>query len=213
MALFITLEGIEGSGKSTQTKLLAQALEKQGASPLVTREPGGSLLGQDLRKILVQGKPGDLSKEAELFLYLADRAQHVDRVIKPALASDKIVLCDRFTDSTLAYQGYARGLDLENLKHLNLQATQGLQPDLSFLLDCPAEVGLKRSHQRLEKELSSESRFEKEDLSFHQKVREGFLKLAQSENQRFVIVDGQKDPELLHQILIQEVQKRLSTKK
>ena len=192
MAYFITLEGIEGCGKSTQAEILSRALHAEtGCQVVMTREPGGCPIANKIRAILLDADNRALVPLAELLLYAAARAQHVAEVIRPALAEGKIVLCDRFTDATTAYQGYGRALDLpliENLAHL---ATGGLTPDLTILLDCPEEVGLKRAMARINASSGArEERFELESLRFHHAVREGYLKLAADHPERFIVVDG-----------------------
>jgi dTMP kinase len=190
--VFITLESIEGAGKTTQLKLLTEYLEGQGRSVLTTREPGGSRLGLDLRRILLAMESRDLTSEAELFLYLADRAQHVSQVVKPALADGAVVISDRFADSTVVYQGYGRGLDPHLLHQLNDVAVAGCWPALTILLDLPPEVGLKRAMVRnLEEDKhEAEGRFEAEALDFHARVREGYLTWASLHTERFVIIDA-----------------------
>ena len=185
MSLFVTFEGIEGSGKSTHLRLLAGALRTAGHPVVETREPGGTPLGQALRELLLT--PSDTPPEplAELLLYCADRAQHVAQVIRPALAAGQIVLCDRFSDSTLAYQGYARGLDLATVRALDASARAGLEPDLTFLLDCPPDAGLSRARARS----GSSDRFEQETLAFHEAVRRGFHALAAAAPARYRIID------------------------
>ena len=148
MVRFITFEGGDGTGKTTQLRVVESHLRELNRSRVLTREPGGTALGKMLRKVLLEAGDEEIAESSELFLYLADRAQHVRQVIAPALLAGKIVLCDRFSDSTLAYQGYGRGMDLDWLRRLNDTATQGLRPDLSFLFDCPVEIGLARAVQR-----------------------------------------------------------------
>lgn len=183
--LFITFEGPEGSGKTTQIKILKEYLEKQGFSVLITREPGGSKIGQDIRKILLSPDNKMMAERTELFLYAADRSQHVEEIIIPALKQDKIVLSDRFTHSTLAYQGYGRGLDMELIKQLNNQATKGLKPDLTILLDVEPQVGLKRAKAR-----NAGDRIEQEEESFHLRVRKGFLQLVKENQDTIKVVDA-----------------------
>ncbi|MFS8842280.1 dTMP kinase [Synechococcus sp. W55.2] len=182
--MFITLEGGEGVGKTTQQALLVERLRQEGYACLCTREPGGTALGKTLRELLLHGDP--FSPLAELLLYAADRAEHVSKVIAPALAAGQVVVCDRFTDSTLAYQGYGRGLDLEKIRQLNHLATGGLQPHLTLWLDLPPEVGLARAKAR--------DRLEQERLEFHRRVYQGFQALAAAEPQRIVRVDAQGSP-------------------
>lgn len=194
MIRFISFEGGDGSGKTTQLKLLEAYLATQGKVCLCTREPGGTTLGGMIRRLLLEVGRGEISAPTEVFLYLADRAQHVHEVIHPALEEGKLVLCDRFTDSTLAYQGYGRGIDLGMLRRLNQVASRGVAPDLTLLLDLPAAVGLSRTRDRLSRGGAMggqpEDRFEQEKLEFHERVRSGFLRLARAEPERIVVFDG-----------------------
>lgn len=196
MVRFITFEGGDGTGKSTQIRALEDYLVQRGVPCVLTREPGGTALGKLIRKVLVEVGDHEIASSTELFLYLADRAQHVNEVILPALEAGKIVLCDRFTDSTIAYQGYGRGIELRLLRQLNAIADQGLCPDLTFLFDCPARVGLARTARRQsETGRRQEDRFEREKIEFHEKVRAGFLEMARAEPQRFRIVDATRPVE------------------
>jgi len=189
--MFITFEGIEGCGKTTQVNKLKKYFESLGREVLVTLEPGGSRLGQTLRKILLSMDSQDLTREAELFLYLADRAQHVDQVIRPALEQGQVVISDRYADSTVVYQGYGRGLDPQILHSFNEIATRGIWPDLTILLDLPVEIGLKRAVTRnLQTKQTDEGRFEAESIDFHNRVREGYLTWAALNKNRFIIVDA-----------------------
>jgi len=182
--LLITLEGGEGSGKTTQANVLAKDLKERGHSVCLTREPGGTALGQAVLRLLRESEGGlTMTPLSELLLFEADRAQHVSEVIRPALASGKIVVCDRFTDSSMAYQGYARGLGLELIQRLNDEATGGLGPHLTLLLDIPPEVGLVREGAQIDVT-------GREPPAFHERVREGFLALAREEPGRFVIIDA-----------------------
>jgi len=192
--MFVTFEGIEGSGKSTVLARAAEALSGQGFSVTVTREPGGSRLGRQLRNILLDMASQDLTGQSELFLYLADRAQHVQEVVKPALEAGHIVLSDRFADSTVVYQGYGRGLDPRLLHSFNEIAVAGCWPDLTLLFDLPAEVGLKRALTRNMRTGSciSEGRFEAESLQFHSRVREGYLTWAALHRDRYRVVDASR---------------------
>lgn len=193
MVRFVTLEGGDGSGKTTQIRALESYLSSLGKPCLVTREPGGTELGAMLRRVLLEAGGAPIAPSSELFLYLADRAQHVAEVIRPAIAAGKIVLCDRFTDSTLAYQGYGRGLDLGLLRQFNSVADDGTRPDLTLLLDCSIEVGLGRTASRqaqAQDDAPKEDRFEREKLEFHEKVRAGFLDLARQEPGRFRVIDA-----------------------
>jgi len=196
MLRFITFEGGDGTGKTTQIRALERHLTDLGRSCLVTREPGGTPLGGLIRKVLLEVGDHEIAPATELFLYLADRAQHVNEVILPAIEAGKIVLCDRFTDSTVAYQGYGRGIELGLLRRLNDIADRGFRPDLTFLLDCPASVGLARTARRQgETERPSEDRFEREKIEFQEKVRAGFLEMARAEPQRFRIIDALRPAE------------------
>jgi len=204
--MFITFEGIEGCGKTTQAKKLKNYLEEQGKTVLLTREPGGSDLGITLRKILLSMETENITQETELFLYLADRSQHVREVIKPALAEKKVVISDRYTDSTVAYQGYGRGIDPNVIHLLNELATTKLMPDLTFLLDLPVEIGLRRALARnlQDKVAREEGRIEAESFEFHHKVREGYLTWAALHKDRIVIINADQTPEeVFKEILFQ----------
>jgi dTMP kinase len=193
MVRFITFEGGDGVGKSTQVGALERHLAARGRAFLSTREPGGTPLGKLIRKALLEVGNRPIGLPTELFLYLADRAQHVRDVIIPALESSKIVLCDRYTDSTVAYQGYGRGIDLKTLRKLNQFADCGVKPDLTLLLDCPVEIGLSRIGKRMTKSVDvSQDRFESEKAEFHERVRAGFLALARAEPERFHIIDASR---------------------
>lgn len=195
--MFITFEGIEGSGKSSQIMRAEAFLRKQGRDVLRTFEPGGSQLGMTLRRILLDVRTRDLTSQAELFLMLADRAQHVIEVIRPALEAGKVVLCDRYGDSTVAYQGYGRGLDPKQLQQFNLVAVDELCPDATFLLDVEPEIGLRRALKRnvAEHKTQNEGRFEAESMEFHTRVREGYLTLAALHKERITLVDAAQDEE------------------
>ena len=194
--MFLTVEGVEGAGKSTFIGLLEGELVKRGVPFLRTREPGGCALGRQIRPLLLDSSQ-KVSGRAELFLFLADRAQHVADTIRPALERGEWVLCDRYADSTIAYQGYGRGMDVEQLQNLNDYATDGLWPDITFLLDLPAEVGLGRALARNGREglTQSEGRFEAEALAFHQRIREGFLARAARWPERFRVLDASCEPD------------------
>ena len=196
MVQFITFEGGEGAGKSTQIRLLQKYFEQINIPCLATREPGDTVLGGLIRKLLLEVNADVIAPLTEVFLYLADRSHHVSQIVVPAISAGKIVLCDRFTDSTLAYQGYGRGIDLAWLRELNNAATGFTRPDLTFLLDCPVELGLSRAAARKhEAGNAREDRFERETVAFHEKVRAGFLALAQREPARFFIIDATKSIE------------------
>ena len=179
--IFITFEGGEGGGKSRQSRILARHLRRRGIPVLLTHEPGGEPLAARLRRLL-KGNSA-LTPEAELLLFAASRAQLTSRVIRPALAGGRVVVCDRYADSTLAYQGYGRGVDREAIRAANRVAMSGLTPDITVLLDVPEEVGLARKH-------TDDDRFIREPLPFHQRVRQGYLELSRLEPQRWLVVDA-----------------------
>jgi dTMP kinase len=182
--LFIVLEGGEGCGKSTQARVLHRHLREDGRGAVLTREPGGTSLGERVRRHLKRPGPMPISPLAELFLIAAARAQLVTEVISPALREGRTVVCDRYTPSTLAYQGYGRGIDLDTLRAVNGAATGGLSPDLIVLLDVPVETGLGRKKGR------ERDRFESESLAFHARVRRGYLEMARADRERWLVVDG-----------------------
>ena len=208
---FITLEGIEGCGKSTQCQRLAASLQEAGRAVLTSREPGGTRLGAKIRDVLLHTRHGGMGPRAELLLYEADRAQHVEEILRPALEAGKIVLCDRFTDSTLAYQGYGRGLDLDVVRQLNAAAALGLKPDLTILLDLPADVGMSRIRDRAERLGSERDRIEQEDIPFHDRVRQGFLALAAGEPERIVVVNAEESFDEVSASIRLVVMERLAT--
>ncbi|RPJ13567.1 MAG: dTMP kinase [Desulfobacteraceae bacterium] len=195
--MFITFEGIEGSGKTTQIRHVAEFLKKKGKDCIVTREPGGTETGRKIRAILLDPESRGIDPSAELLLYMADRAEHISKVVRPALSEGKTVLCDRYFDATVAYQGYARGLDMDFLKMMHKIVFNDLKPDITFLLDLSPEAGLSRAWRQIKEgeRAGIETRFEKEELAFHEKVRNGYLELASREPERFVIVDAGKDEE------------------
>jgi len=208
--MFITFEGIEGCGKSTQAKRIANRLERAGVSCILTREPGGTPIGNDIRQILLSSGNRDLPPLAELFLYEADRALHMARVVKPALAEEKWVLCDRFFDATTAYQGYARGQDLHMTTHLNEMASFGIKPDVTFLLDCPVSVGIKRALKRnAESAVAGQDRFEQEKTAFHEAVRHGYRELAKQNPHRFVVLDATQTEDRLEVDIFSCLEKHL----
>lgn len=212
---FIVFEGVEGSGKSTQIQYLLRWLEQTGwqfwiqkqlspavSSILLTREPGGTVLGQQLRSLLLDSAltaTEGLSDRAELLLYAADRAQHVQKVLSPAIAQGMLVLCDRYTDSTVAYQGYGRGFDLALVYQLNEIATNGLVSDLTFWLDLDVQQGLQRARQRHPAPLEGKDRMEAAELSFHQRVQQGFRAIAQAEPLRMVRIEASGSEEQVAQ--------------
>ena len=198
---FITLEGPEGSGKSTQARLLAEALGNRGLKVKLTREPGGDPISEEIRKILLKSPDHSVADRAELFLYLAARAQHTERVIRPSLEAGFTVVCARYIDSTVAYQGYGSGLDLELIHRMNAFATGGLVPDLTLLLDIDVETGLRRQNQW--------NRMERKAVEYHQRVRRGFLEEARLNPERIVVLDTSRDTELVHRAILACVGERL----
>ena len=196
--LVITFEGADGCGKTTQIELLKEYLTKKGEDVLLTREPGAKGLGEKLREILLN-YDGDVSPVCESFLFLADRAQHVDCIIKPALKDGKIILCDRHTDSTVAYQGYGRGLDLERINMLNAIATSGLKPDLTIVFD----VDIETSMQRVGKE---KDRMESAGVEFFNKVRRGYLEIAKNEPDRVKVINSSDTIENIHKKVVELVE-------
>ncbi len=183
--MFITFEGTEGVGKTTQIRLLAERLEGSGERVVVTRQPGGEQLGVALRHLLLEQSEIEIAPMAELLMMMADRAQSVRAVIAPALESGETVICDRYADSSVAYQGYGRGLDVSVVRALNVIATGGLTPELTFLLDADPEMALARQAVR--------NKMEREPARFHERVREGFLAVAESEPERVAVIDASAD--------------------
>tara|TARA_A100001037_G_scaffold148974_1_gene134568 strand:- start:24496 stop:25119 length:624 start_codon:yes stop_codon:yes gene_type:complete len=202
MGVFLTFEGVEGCGKTTQLELLYSKMKSAGIPVLATREPGGTNLGKGLRDILLFSEKDSIDIGTELLLYEADRIQHVKEVIIPALEKGTNVLCDRFFDSTTAYQVYGRGLDFELVEKINKFASCGLEPDLTFLLQIPVSEGLKRANSN-----SLADRLEKEDLEFHEKVKNGFLKIASENTGRFNLITEGKDIETIHEEISKIVSK------
>lgn len=192
---FITFEGIDGSGKTTQMRLLVQRLQTQGRDVLEAVEPGGTAVGRQIRRILLDAANQDLRPTTELLLYFASRAQNVEQCILPALAAGQIVVCDRFTDSTLAYQGYARGLGAETVLALDRIACRGLAPDLTLLIDLDLDTALARAQVRNAGGATDETRMDDQSREFHQKVRDAYLALAKQHAGRFRVIDGRGTPE------------------
>lgn len=188
--LFITFEGGEGSGKTTQLKTLLGHLRSVGRDVVETRDPGGTAIGNQIRGLLLDGENARMDSLTELLLYEASRTQLVQEVVQPALAAGRILLCDRFTDSTVAYQGYGRGLDLDLIGRLNAAATRDIRPDLTFFLDLDPVVGLERVKRRLAPSRASRDRLEGETLAFHERVRQGFRALAATEPERVIALDA-----------------------
>ena len=204
MGLFITFEGGEGCGKSTQSRLLLKKLGQQNIPAVLTHEPGGTALGDELRKVLKRKRDSFISPQTELFLLAASRVQLLAEIIRPALEEGKVVVCDRFTHSTLVYQGYGRGLDLTIVETINNIATQDLKPDLTILLDISPEQGLARKR-------SLKDRFELEDLSFHRRVREGYVKIAAAEPDRWLAIDAPLPKNKISEIVWDRVSQLLSS--
>lgn len=194
--LFITLEGIEGVGKTTQVDYVGEIFRRQGYSVTITREPGGTSVGEAIRHILLNRSDLDICNETELLMIFAARAQHLRRVIRPALARGEVVICDRFTDASYAYQGGGRGLSDEKIQLLQTWVQEKLEPDLTFLLDAPVDLGLERAGKRGELD-----RFESEDKIFFQAIRDSYLSLAEQNSHRIAIIDASKD--------IEEVQEQI----
>ncbi|MFC2025355.1 dTMP kinase [Chloroflexota bacterium] len=207
MALFITFEGGEGSGKTLQSKALYRRLSTLAIPALLTHEPGGTVLGKKLANCLKWAQDTGISPLTEVLMFNASRTQLVAEVIKPNLEGKKVVICDRYADSTTAYQGYGRGLDLEMVRTLNNTATRGLKPSLTILLDMPAEEGLTR------KEGKRRDRFELENIAFHHRVREGYLKLAASKPERWLVIDARQSKGEIREIIWQRVSQLLASQK
>lgn len=203
MGRFITFEGIEGCGKSTQVKLAGNYLREHRIPFITTEEPGGTPIGRRVREILLNNAPYGPEKmhvETELLLFLAVRAQHVREVIRPSLEEGKVVLCDRFSDATIAYQGFGRGLDIDLIRLINDFSSGGLRPNFTILFDLPVEMGLKRAMERISsyKDIRAEDRFEREAMEFHNRVRKAYLSLARNEPDRIRIVDASRDIGSVH---------------
>ncbi len=207
MALFITFEGGEGSGKSFQAKVLCRRLTQLSIPALLTHEPGGTPFAKKIGRWLKWSEDTDISPLTELLLFNASRAQLVDEVIRPNLKKGKVVVCDRYADSTIAYQSYGRGLDLEMVKAINNTATQGLKPALTVLLDMPAKEGLARKRDR------KQDRFEREDIAFHQRVRGGYLKLAANDSKRWLVIDASQTKAKIEQIIWQRISQLLASQR
>lgn len=207
--LFVTFEGMDGSGKTTQLTRLARRLRGEGRTVLETAEPGGTRIGIEIRRILLDPANQELCPAAELLLYFASRAQNVDERIQPALSRGEIVLADRFTDSSLVYQGHGRGLGAENVLALDRIACQGLKPDLTILLDIDAETSLARAHTRNAAETSSETRMDEQSLEFHRKVHAAYRDLAAREPQRVKLISGCAPPDRIEEAIWRLVSERV----
>ena len=190
MSLFITFEGPDGSGKTTQIELLAKRLRDQGHEVLITREPGGTSIGDQIRAVVHDVKNVEMRRETEFLLYSASRAQLVRQVIRPHLERGGTVLCDRFADSSMAYQGYGRELDLDIVRRITQFATGGLCPDLTVYLDLPVEVGLQRKESAHAAQAGEWNRLDQQTLDFHQQVRQGYLRMAEADPERWLAVDA-----------------------
>ena len=199
MSLFITFEGGEGSGKSLQTRMLYRRLNRLAIRSVLIHEPGSTALGEKLTRLLKWARSTSISPMTELLLFNASRAQLLDEVVRPSLKAGKIVICDRYTDSTVAYQGYGRGIDIETIKKVNLMATGALKPDLTVLLGISPEDGFAR------KSGQEPDRFEKEAKAFHRRVRKGYLQLAADEPQRWLVIDAALPKEKIKQMIWQKV--------
>ncbi len=212
MKYFITFEGIEGCGKTTQISFLKDFQKKKSCSVVTTREPGGTKIGDKIRRILLDSENTDIDIKTELLLYQASRSQHVRDVIRPALEQGCVVLCDRFTDATSVYQGFVQGISEDFLERLNRFTTDNLTPDLTVLIDCPVEIGLKRTEDRtkITNQEVCENRFEEKSVDFHQKVRLGYLQIAERNSNRFHIVDGREDISAVHREIRTAVIKKMA---
>ena len=212
--LFITFEGVEGSGKTTQIQRLKKYLTQKGIRCKVTREPGGCSISEKIRKILLNPDHREMVPMTELLLYEAARAQHVIEIIKPFVEKEGVVLCDRFSDATLAYQGYGRKIDLKWIERLNHLSSRGIRPDITFLLDCPSDVGLKRAIQRNRTlKYEKEERFEREEIEFHRRVRKGYLAIARKEHSRVKVIDTRQGEEKVFEKIKKIVDNLLKGKK
>lgn len=200
---FIVFEGVEGAGKSTHLRLLATTLRRRGLDVVETREPGGTPLGLEIRRLLLEVRSDPPQPAAELFLYLADRAQHVAEVVRPALAQGKVVLSDRFSWSTLAYQGFGRGLDRTVLEQADALARGGLWPDLILLLDCPVLLGLERAGRG--------DRFHQEAVSFHERIRAAFLEMVRESPTPTAVIDTTAEPDAVQAAIEREVERCLKS--
>ncbi|MBI3925373.1 MAG: dTMP kinase [Armatimonadetes bacterium] len=211
--LLITFEGLEGAGKTTQAELLKNHLEQQGYPVTLVREPGGTLVGEAIRAVLADPRYEDTSPLTEVFLFAASRSQLVEQIIRPCLGEGTIVICDRFSDATLAYQGFGRGVHPTQIREISDMCTWGISPDLTFLIDIEPARGLNRVRTRSVNTLTSLDRFEQLDLAFYEKVREGYLQIAHDEPMRFRQLDGSVDRDVLHdsvvRIAMKEVRKKI----
>lgn len=206
--IFITFEGIDGSGKTTQIELLNSFLKQSGFDVLLTREPGGTDIGDKIRKILLDNKNIQMSYRAETLLFLASRAELVSKIIKPSLNQGKIIICDRFFDSTIAYQGIARQLGAEKILDMSLWATENVIPDLTFLL----AIDVLECENRIKNEKKKKDRIEKEEIDFKSKIQEGYMELADKNRERFIVIDGYLDIESVFAVIKQNTLRVLKSK-
>ena len=202
MTLFITFEGPDGSGKTTQIRLLYKYLEEQGYSVLLSREPGGTSIGEQIRTVLHDVRNSAMLPNTEILLYSASRAQHVGQVIRPALERGELVLCDRYGESTMAYQGWGHGLDIGLLRTITVFATGGLRPDLIIYLDIAVEEGLRRKLDAFEAGTAEWNRMDQKAQAFHERVRRGYLRMASQEAERWLVLDGARAVEDIHQKIV-----------
>ena len=212
MSLFITFEGPDGSGKSTQINLIANYLENLGYRVFCTREPGGTAIGDQIRQVLHDVNNTEMTSRAEILLYSASRAQHVEQVILPHLAQGEMVLCDRYADSTYAYQGYGRQLDFDTLRLITRFATQDLKPDLTVYLDLPVQEGLRRKEKANTAGQGEWNRMDRLELEFHLRVRQGYLETARSEPERWLVVDARGSVETTNRLICQRLEQVLAAK-
>jgi len=210
MGLFITFEGPDGSGKTTQTQLLYKYLQERGYPVFLTREPGGTGIGDQIREILHSLENTEMLPQAEILLYSASRAQLVGQIIRPHLARGEIVLCDRYADSTLAYQGHGHGLDLQVLQVITTFATGGLKPDLTIYLDLDVEEGLRRKLAAYQTGRAEWNRMDQQELAFHRRVRQGYLQMAAAEPERWVVVEAAQPADVAQRVIRAEVEAKLS---
>ena len=206
MSLFITLEGPEGSGKTSAIKIVKEALEKEGHQIVMTREPGGTPISEQIRNVILDKNNTAMDYRTEALLYAASRRQHLVEKVWPSVKEGKLVICDRYLDSSLAYQGYARGLGIEDILNVNMYATEGTFPDLTLLFDLPPEIGLARINANADREVN---RLDLEKMSFHEKVRNGYLDLAKRFSKRYVIIDATQPLEKVASDALKAIKERL----
>lgn len=208
----MTFEGPEGSGKTTQIPLLAEYLKENGYDVLCTREPGGTDISEQIREVILSSKNDSISHATEALLFSAARAQIVEQVIRPALAAGRIVLCDRYADSTIAYQGYGLGLDVQALAVITRFATGGLVPDLTFYIDVPAEIGLARKKGQAGSGASEMNRLDQKEIAYHTRVREGYLEMARQAPERWVVIDGTRSASSVQKALRERLEQELQSR-